>query len=252
EKEEEEKNTFPILKLPAELSYKILSYMEKEELSVCLQSLILDKVHAEWSKDKRIEEIRMDMMGNETRISSERYLFKRDQWSSLHCISDRIQLLFNKCELEKLDIFFHYGCSVEYCRGLIELCKKIRRTNALSICGNQVFSRSLTDESLRDLMSNKKRVDIIGKSCERISAAGLFAVWKDLLDEKFDDLTIIVLKHVVTDLFDLIRTDGEKSSWDDRNLDPIKVRGQKDKQKKYKLSIRFYFKSSIRMFLVKN
>ncbi|GMT30592.1 hypothetical protein PFISCL1PPCAC_21889, partial [Pristionchus fissidentatus] len=85
----------------------------------------------------------------------------------------------------------------------------------------------MTDNFLRDLLSTKKVVDI-SMMCERITAPGLFAVWKDLLDGKFDGLSIIVGKDVVLALFDLIRTDGQKSSWKDGYMKPIYTEGTRD------------------------
>ncbi|GMT29896.1 hypothetical protein PFISCL1PPCAC_21193, partial [Pristionchus fissidentatus] len=81
-----------------------------------------------------------------------------------------------------------------------------------------------TDESLRRMMLNKSSAGI-GLPCEGITAAGLFAVWEDLLNGKFDALSIIVNKPVATELFDLIRTDGDKSSWEEQNMDPIEMAG---------------------------
>ncbi|GMT30037.1 hypothetical protein PFISCL1PPCAC_21334, partial [Pristionchus fissidentatus] len=54
EESKKEKDVFPILELPAELSSKILSYMGRKELKFCMQSFALDKVHAELNKSAGI------------------------------------------------------------------------------------------------------------------------------------------------------------------------------------------------------
>ncbi|GMT30562.1 hypothetical protein PFISCL1PPCAC_21859, partial [Pristionchus fissidentatus] len=181
EKEEEEKNSFPILELPAELSAKILSYMGEEELSVCLQSFALYKVHAELNKDKRIKIMDFFMRGEKARMESVRHV-RKHEWTSFRCVSDRLRILSNICEFGDLKIWVLNGCNASNFRTIIELCKGIRCTKELTIGGMDLAcSRSLTDQSLRELMSNKKTVKIY-ESCERIRASGLFAVWEDLLD----------------------------------------------------------------------
>ncbi|GMT30565.1 hypothetical protein PFISCL1PPCAC_21862, partial [Pristionchus fissidentatus] len=172
-----------------------------------------DKMHAEWSKDKKIKEMKVFMHGNEAWICSARYFFDENEddedsaedstsWSSIRRISDRLRLLSNICEIGDLMIWVCGGCNVANYRAIIELCIGIRCTDALTICTfDQTCSRSLTDEFLRALMSNKKEVDI-AMPCQRITAVGLFALWEDLLDEKFEDLSIRVPKLVVTALFD--------------------------------------------------
>ncbi|GMT29894.1 hypothetical protein PFISCL1PPCAC_21191 [Pristionchus fissidentatus] len=64
--------SFPILDLPSQLSYKILSYMGEGELGICRQSVALDKILAEWSKDKRIENLSIELGPGES-ASSSRY-----------------------------------------------------------------------------------------------------------------------------------------------------------------------------------
>ncbi|GMT30566.1 hypothetical protein PFISCL1PPCAC_21863, partial [Pristionchus fissidentatus] len=206
---------FPILELPAELSYNILSYMDKEELSVCLQSLVLDKVHAEWSKDKRVEDvtIKFKTYDDKTINTSSRYAY-RDISSPLRRICDRFREVYSKCEFDYLEIYLHKNYNVTYCRELIEQCMGIRCTDLLRISLSlKSCSKVLSDEFLRKLTLEKNEV-IIPMLCEVVTAAGLLVMWEDLLDGKFDCLSIVVNKVVVTELFDLIRTDGEKSSWE--------------------------------------
>ncbi|GMT30578.1 hypothetical protein PFISCL1PPCAC_21875, partial [Pristionchus fissidentatus] len=65
--------TFPILALPAEVSSKVLSYMGRKELTICLQSFFLDKVHADWNKNKTIKNMEIRLCYNDAVITSDRY-----------------------------------------------------------------------------------------------------------------------------------------------------------------------------------
>ncbi|GMT30583.1 hypothetical protein PFISCL1PPCAC_21880, partial [Pristionchus fissidentatus] len=143
-----------------------------------------------------------------------------DKWPSFDCISERIHILSNFFEIENLMIWADEGTSVANFRDIIELCKGMR-CDVLTIgVSDQACSQSLTDESLRELISNKESVKIYDP-CERITLAGLLALWEDLLCGKFDGLSIPVEKFVVTKLFDLIRTDGKKSSLKEKNMEPV-------------------------------
>ncbi|GMT31013.1 hypothetical protein PFISCL1PPCAC_22310, partial [Pristionchus fissidentatus] len=221
----EEQEPFPILDLPAELSAKILSFMEKRELSVCLQSINLDKIHVEWNKDKIIDGIQINQHGKNAEIVSERY-DKLNFSPSFACIRDRIEIVFSKCEIGTM--IFELTKNCEESRGLVELCKEIRCTNLLYINSFTYNCNAIvTDDSLRQLLSNKKDVDF-ELLCEGVTAAGLFAVWENLLDGVFEGLSIVVKKTVATDLFDMLRTDGEMSVWNDYNLYPIEASGRND------------------------
>ncbi|GMT30591.1 hypothetical protein PFISCL1PPCAC_21888, partial [Pristionchus fissidentatus] len=123
---------------------------------------------------------------------------------------NRFRYVFSRCEFGKFRITPCTYRNQSLFPELIELCMNIRHMNYLHIYLPSSSSvEGLTDDSLRELLSNKKDVDIellyIG-----ISATGLFKVWEDLLDGRFDGLSIYVYKSVATDLFDLLRTDGEK------------------------------------------
>ncbi|GMT30593.1 hypothetical protein PFISCL1PPCAC_21890, partial [Pristionchus fissidentatus] len=64
---------FPILQLPSELSFKILSYVGAEELRVCRYSLALDKVHFEWNKGKKIDDMTINLFGKHSNMICARY-----------------------------------------------------------------------------------------------------------------------------------------------------------------------------------
>ncbi|GMT30584.1 hypothetical protein PFISCL1PPCAC_21881, partial [Pristionchus fissidentatus] len=94
---------FPILELPAELSAKILSYMEERELPICLQSFPLDKVHAECNKNKRIENLTISAPRYESEFEERR--FGTNVFGcSFSQLCDRMQTVFNKCEIGILHI----------------------------------------------------------------------------------------------------------------------------------------------------
>ncbi|GMT30576.1 hypothetical protein PFISCL1PPCAC_21873, partial [Pristionchus fissidentatus] len=126
---------------------------------------------AEWSKDKIIEFLYIDLKANRAKIWCHRY--RQEGVFNIPCsflsLSIRFRDVLTKCDFENLSIKLHKNYNVTYCRELIEQCMGIRCTDLLRI------SLSLTDDSLRRLMSNKKDVEIKLFSVE-ISAAGLFAV----------------------------------------------------------------------------
>ncbi|GMT30557.1 hypothetical protein PFISCL1PPCAC_21854, partial [Pristionchus fissidentatus] len=128
-------NSFPILELPAELSFKILSYMGRKELGVCLQSLPLDKVHAEWSKDNRIESMtikkysKMDM----AELKCDRYYSSKIIKSSLSHIYDRFNEVYEKCEIGTLTVAVSPNVGNSLYRELIESCKRIKSVDDLMI-----------------------------------------------------------------------------------------------------------------------
>ncbi|GMT31020.1 hypothetical protein PFISCL1PPCAC_22317, partial [Pristionchus fissidentatus] len=124
--------------------------------------------------------------------------------SSFWSIFDRIRYVLNKCEIGTL-------CLYGPCR-----------------------PESLTDDFLRYLIFNKSYVEV-QMLCEGITATGLFAVWEDLRDGIFDGLSIIVGKPLVTELFDLLRTDGRKSSWNEYNMAPIEAGGHRDQAVRYEI-----------------
>ncbi|GMT30563.1 hypothetical protein PFISCL1PPCAC_21860, partial [Pristionchus fissidentatus] len=189
-------------------------------LAVCLQSLTLDKVHAEWSKEKRFEDMTIKVVNKKWDITCWRYDFLRVH-CSFRAIFNRFKYVFNNCKFRTLNIHLIEDCKPSIIHELINYCIKLQCTDRMSInSSGSSYSKFITDESLRSLTSNKKFINV-SILCEAVTAKGLFAVWEDLLDEKFEDLSIRVPKLVVTALFDLVRTDGEKSSWNDRNLDPV-------------------------------
>ncbi|GMT30589.1 hypothetical protein PFISCL1PPCAC_21883, partial [Pristionchus fissidentatus] len=175
---------FPILDLPHDLSAKILSYLGSRELAFCLQSLALDKVHAEWNKDQTIEY--MDITVNASDFGNETYF-----------------------------------------REFIELCIGIRCTYLFYIQSADKF----TDKDLREMLSNKKDIKI-GMRSDEITPAGLFAVWEDLLDGKFDGLSIRVNKSVANELFDRIRRKSLNKYY---SLSQAEGYGRVDRSKRYEI-----------------
>ncbi|GMT33211.1 hypothetical protein PFISCL1PPCAC_24508, partial [Pristionchus fissidentatus] len=236
EEEKENQDLFPILKLPVELSSKILSYLGNRELAVCLQSFTLDSLHAEWSNEKIIDYMELQMDGSKVRLVGGRYDNQSEFLdSSLPLICDRLQNVLYDYEFGTICISLLDHCTDSDLVTLIDLFKGIRCNSILNMhSGNQTYPKLLTDSSLRGLMENKKNVEI-AMFCKGITADGLLAIWKDLLDGKFDCLTITVKKSVLIKLFDLIRTDGQKSSWSDHNMHPIVARGRKDSKERYEI-----------------
>ncbi|GMT29961.1 hypothetical protein PFISCL1PPCAC_21258, partial [Pristionchus fissidentatus] len=229
-REGEEKESFPILDLPGEISSKILSCLGKQELAICLQSLTLDKINAEWNKKRNNENITILVLDKNVRILSSRYYF--DGFCSPRTLSNRMLTVFTKLEIGELTIRISEMCKEYLFRVIIEHCAEIKCKDILTVesCINS-STNVLTDKLLLDLSTNKKDVNI-KMFCERITAAGLFAVWEYLLDGKFDGISIIVSKSVVIKLFNMIRTDGMKSWWDNEhmfhNMCPIRASGRKN------------------------
>ncbi|GMT31016.1 hypothetical protein PFISCL1PPCAC_22313, partial [Pristionchus fissidentatus] len=201
---------FPILDLPAELSSKILSYMGPKELSICLKSLTLDRVYADLSKDWKIPFMRIQIDGSKAFIYSERYYGDSEYCnSSLPQICERFRLVLNNCEFGILTLCLFNACDESELSEFIDLLKGVRCTNLLYIHSfRHDYPRVLTISSLRELMHNKKMVEI-GMLCEGVTATGLFTLWKDLLDGIFERLTIIVGKKVMADFFKLLPSDGK-------------------------------------------
>ncbi|GMT30574.1 hypothetical protein PFISCL1PPCAC_21871, partial [Pristionchus fissidentatus] len=225
---------FPILELPAEISLMILSYMNKYDVAEFLHSLPLDKMYAEW-KEKNIRRMVIRTYDDKTINTSSRYAY-RDISSPLRRICDRFREVYSKCEFDYLEIYLHKNCDEYLFRELIEHCKKMRCKDLLSLDSYHtlMYSNIFTDESLRELMSNKRIVEI-EMLCEGVTAAGLLSVWEYLLDGKLDSFFIHVSKPVVADIFDMLRTDGEKTSWKKLNFDPIEARGRTKTTEKYEM-----------------
>ncbi|GMT30567.1 hypothetical protein PFISCL1PPCAC_21864, partial [Pristionchus fissidentatus] len=203
-------------------------------LSVCLQSLVLDKVHAEWSKDKRVEDVTIKVRGKKWEISCWRYDFLRFH-SSFRTIFNRFKYVFNNCKFRTLHIHLIEDCKPSIIHELINYCTKLQCTDRMSINSSaKLLPKFMTGKCLRELMSNKKDVKL-HLLCEEITAGELFAVWEDLLDGKFDGLSLTVNTSVVIELFDLIRTDGKKSIWKGGKVDPIEVESLKETVKRYEI-----------------
>ncbi|GMT30572.1 hypothetical protein PFISCL1PPCAC_21869, partial [Pristionchus fissidentatus] len=126
----EENFSFPILELPAELSSKILSYMGKKELGVCLQSFSLDKVYAEWSKDKIIDSmtIKKDSNMEMAEFKCSRYYSSKIFKSYLSQICDRFNEVYEMCEIGRMTISVSPNA-----RQLIDACKRIKHIDNLII-----------------------------------------------------------------------------------------------------------------------
>ncbi|GMT29963.1 hypothetical protein PFISCL1PPCAC_21260, partial [Pristionchus fissidentatus] len=138
EEEEEDKmlDFFPIFDLPAELSSKILSQMGRKELGICLQSLSLDKIHAEWRKGKKIEEltIRKNSEMNTIEMKCSRYGFPVKTINpSLPHLFDRFREVYEKCEIGRMTISVSPNLDKSLYNNLVECCKRIKCVDDLII-----------------------------------------------------------------------------------------------------------------------
>ncbi|GMT29905.1 hypothetical protein PFISCL1PPCAC_21202, partial [Pristionchus fissidentatus] len=129
--EGKKKDFFPILDLPAELSSKILSYMGRKELAVCLQSFNLDKIHADLNKDKRIEEltIRKDSKTNRVEIKCSRYFddfSSKNIQSSIRHVYYRFREIYEKCYFGKMTISISPNTDKRLHDEIVESCKRIK------------------------------------------------------------------------------------------------------------------------------
>ncbi|GMT29893.1 hypothetical protein PFISCL1PPCAC_21190, partial [Pristionchus fissidentatus] len=210
---ERNKEIFPILDLPDEVSFKILSYMGKEELRVCLQSFDLDKMHANLKDDTKIPKLSIYLTeGWSAFLECERYQPDKIHTSSPRRICDRLREIYENCEIETMSIKVDSKADVSSFRELIQSCKTIRCTGLLEILiepGNDnssdsdfpsslwgrsrrsLFDSVFTNKLLRDLLSNKKDV-LINSLCGAIKLDGLHRIFEDLLDGDFDGLSIFV------------------------------------------------------------
>ncbi|GMT33212.1 hypothetical protein PFISCL1PPCAC_24509, partial [Pristionchus fissidentatus] len=152
--EDEKKNLFPILELPAELSSKILSYMGRKELAVCLQSLVLDKVHTEWNKDNKID----GMIINFPRSLGATFICSRyseifvyhNRKSFLLNIAHRFREVFDKCQIRRIDIQVSGIVDQSVFDRLIEHFKDIHYSFIkFTTMGNEIQSDGLIDKSKR-------------------------------------------------------------------------------------------------------
>ncbi|GMT30560.1 hypothetical protein PFISCL1PPCAC_21857, partial [Pristionchus fissidentatus] len=241
-KVEEEKNNkglFPILELPAELSSNILSFMRRKELQVCLQSFALDNVHAEMNKEERIEFMKIDSLGANAEVGCERYGYFKPYHTTFQHICHRLRYILNKCEFGTLIINIKEGDNVANVREMVELCKGIRCKNLLKIKydNENSCSKFLTDKSLRELISDKKDVEI-AFMCEGITAAGLVTVWKDLLDGRFDGLSIQIGDSLVSELFEMLQIHSKKTVLKVQKNFPIIAGGTMNRYDIWKSEIR--------------
>ncbi|GMT29906.1 hypothetical protein PFISCL1PPCAC_21203, partial [Pristionchus fissidentatus] len=160
----------------------------------------------------------------------------------------RFRDVLNISEFGTLNISWYPNFNDSDLRDLVEYCMEIRCTHLLNFCSSLPISNNLfSNESLREMMHNKSHVNI-NPHCEGITAAGLFAVWEDLLNGKFDALSITVDKSVVPKLFDLIQTDGKKSSFSEGKGNMYKIRavGLSDRMMRYEIWFDFHYKGTTR------
>ncbi|GMT30556.1 hypothetical protein PFISCL1PPCAC_21853 [Pristionchus fissidentatus] len=228
----ERRNMFPILELPGEVASKIVSMLSPFNQKICLHSLAIDQSQARWSREKTIRRAKIEVRFNNAEISSDRYV--SPVLCSFKCVIDRFRDVFDKCEVGELTIELHGARSEQLLRVLIGHCAKIRCKNLRIKSFVPCYSKVFMNESLRALMLNKKAVNI-NMLCESITPAGMFFLWEDLLDGKFDGVSINVTHWVVVDVFDMLRTDGEKSSWEEYNLRMIEAVGTRNTSKRYQI-----------------
>ncbi|GMT29960.1 hypothetical protein PFISCL1PPCAC_21257, partial [Pristionchus fissidentatus] len=251
-KDKKQKDIFPILDLPGELSSKILSYMGRKELGVCLQSFPLDILYAEWNKDQIIERIEIEIEEKMPEMASERYNIRWEDCcsSSIRHLSYRFRHVFEKCKIG--DLIFNVSAKMEdpLYHELIQICMEIRCTNfIIKSWAGFSFSTNFDDKTLRSLISHKSNVQVDILS-DKITAAGIFAVWEDLLDGKFDGFSILLDKTVIIEVFKLLRTDGNTNSLKYSFLPEIISEGRLNKTSNYEIwcyfdyDRRFYLRMS--------
>ncbi|GMT30568.1 hypothetical protein PFISCL1PPCAC_21865, partial [Pristionchus fissidentatus] len=178
---------YPILDLPAEIS-KILSYIGGKELGICLKSFALDKIYTESKFNERIDDVLIKVQHRYAKIKSNRYYFN-DELCSFRFICDRMRHVFSKCEIGGLIIDL-FKKSASFLLYLLDCCAGIR-CDYLSVFPYNFSKIIVSDQSLRQLISNKKEMEI-RMMFKGITAGGLFAIWEDLLNGKFVGLSIIV------------------------------------------------------------
>ncbi|GMT30559.1 hypothetical protein PFISCL1PPCAC_21856, partial [Pristionchus fissidentatus] len=93
----------------------------------------------------------------------------------------------------------------------------------------------VTDLKLVKLLANQREVSI-DFMCEQVTVNALLSIWEDLLEDKFDSLSLFVKESVVDGLFDLVLYEDENYSPDDNELSQFKVYGRVDKSKRYEIS----------------
>ncbi|GMT30588.1 hypothetical protein PFISCL1PPCAC_21886, partial [Pristionchus fissidentatus] len=90
----------------------------------------------------------------------------------------------------------------------------------------------LTDELLRMLVSNKKDVQF-ETLCEKITAPGLFKLWEDMLEGKFDGIYFNVNDSVSDELFNLLGYSIRKDNcFEDEQ---VEAAGRIDESKRYEI-----------------
>ncbi|GMT31018.1 hypothetical protein PFISCL1PPCAC_22315, partial [Pristionchus fissidentatus] len=160
EEEEDDDAIFPTTELPGEIAFKIISHFDNFDKLLCRQSLPLDKVIMKWGNDNKIDGVIIEPRGNHALIRSKRY-GGISHFCAFRCIRDRIRGVFSQCEIGTLSIGLLEACNESNFRALIEDCALIQ-CNLLSIRSilTHSCSKVLTNESLRELMWNKKDVNV--------------------------------------------------------------------------------------------
>ncbi|GMT29962.1 hypothetical protein PFISCL1PPCAC_21259, partial [Pristionchus fissidentatus] len=226
-KEEEEKKqnylVFPIIDLPDEISAKILLYMGKRELNVCMQSFSLHKAYVNWRKYKKIDRMFIKMIGNEiTEFKCNRYRFYSSNFysfnSSLRNISDKFREIYGKCEIDTatLSLCNVIPATMEYCVDLVRMCA-IPSIKNLDIdyenVGYNVINDThdiINDEMLRELLISKKVISINLITCTKLTAQGVFEVYKDWISGQlpFENFNFSLPRPTVIRFVELFREAG--------------------------------------------
>ncbi|GMT30564.1 hypothetical protein PFISCL1PPCAC_21861, partial [Pristionchus fissidentatus] len=119
----------------------------------------LDKVHAEWSKDKRIDYMRIEVSDNDKiQLTCDRYKTSIFYPYSFTCdfrhLCDRFTEVYQNCEIETMNISMTDNADQSiYCQ-LIDCVKRIRCTDILEIR----VPYAISDLMLREILSNKENV----------------------------------------------------------------------------------------------
>ncbi|GMT29892.1 hypothetical protein PFISCL1PPCAC_21189, partial [Pristionchus fissidentatus] len=103
----------------------------------------------------------------------------------------RFRDVLNFSVFENMTVYLHDKFNESDLREVVEYCMGIRCTHLLSF-SSHVFSHItniFSNDSLREMMHDKFIVDI-NLICAGITADGLFVVWEDLLNGKFDGLSL--------------------------------------------------------------
>ncbi|GMT30590.1 hypothetical protein PFISCL1PPCAC_21887, partial [Pristionchus fissidentatus] len=205
---------------------------------VCLQSFALDKVHADWNKEKTICEMRIMMGRKFDLIWCGRYQTYDDVFfnSPVYHIRDRFREIYEKCEIKTLKISVPSNVDQSWFHELIHSCSKIPcqhlEINPIGRIGyfESGSGNIFNEEVLRQLLTHKNYVEI-GVLCNQLSFTGLQTLWEDLKNGKFMFLSITVGRLVADQFFNMMGTmDNSRSCCDYHQIEGV---GRMDESEKY-------------------